>query len=188
MHVAATPKLKVVKSMAARGGTQLWSTSYHFNGGTPADLAHWQTLMDNVVAAEKLALAPDQTIVRCDGFIAGSTVAAASKVYTTVGTASVTGASGTPADVAALVRWATTARTSKNHPVYLFNYFHGCRIDGSDRDKLLAAQRTLLATYAAAWVTGFTDGTITVVRAGPNGATGSAPVVNQYLTHRDFPR
>jgi len=186
--MAATPSIKITKSMAARGGTQLWSNTYHFNGGTPADNTHWTTFADAVVNAEKAALAPDVTIVRADGYAAGGTVAIFSKSYSTVGTASVSGASGTPIDVAALVRWSTTARTSKNHPIYLFSYFHGCRIDGSDRDKLLAAQKTALETYATAWISGFSDGTNTLVRAGPNGATGTSRLVNQYLTHRDFPR
>jgi hypothetical protein len=59
---------------------------------------------------------------------------------------------------------------------------------GTSGDVLHSDQRNAMATYAAAWVTGFSDGTITAVRAGPNGATGGTPIIEPYIGHRDFPR
>jgi hypothetical protein len=88
------------------------------------------------------------------------------------------------------MRWTTSARTSKNHPVYLFNYFHGLRRNsGGDINEINTTQITAFNTYCSAWVTGFSDGTITAVRAGPNGATGAADLRSSpvYATHRDFP-
>lgn len=86
--------------------------------------------------------------------------------------------------------WPTTARSSKGHPVYLFSYWHGCFMDatGSSGDVLHSTQRTHMDTYANAWVTGFSDGVNTYVRAGPNGATGLTPSIAAYIGHRDFPR
>lgn len=186
--MAATPSLKVTKSMHFKGGTKLWSNRYHFNGGTPADSTHWTTFSDAVVTAEKAQFGTNVTIVGTTGYAAGSDVPVFSKTYSTAGTWTPTG-SFAPGEVAALVRYATAARTSKNHPIYLFNYYHGLTVQTSSTtcDLLTAALRTLMQTYAAAWLSGFSDGTNTYVRAGPNGATATGSSVEQYVTHRDFP-
>jgi hypothetical protein len=46
-----------------------------------------------------------------------------------------------------------------------------------------------MTTYAAAWITGFSDGAVTHKRCRPNStslATGS--IVEALVTHRDLPR
>lgn len=187
--MATTPSVKIVKSLAGfKGGTKLWSNRYHFNGGTPADTAHWITLFDAIVTAEKAALGGQNTIVNAIGYAAGSDVPVASKAYSTQGTQPSTG-NFQAAEVVALERYSTTARTSKNHPVYLFNYYHGVvtQTTTGNFDKLVAALVTALDTYAAAWISGFSDGTHTCVRAGPNGATATGHFTEEYCTHRDFP-
>ncbi len=139
--------------------------------------------------AEKLCTRAAVTIVGATGYAAGSTVAVFSKAYTTVGTFSDSGKAQPPGDCAALVRYATPAVTSKGRPVYLFNYYHGICMQGTpDADTLSTLQKTALETYATAWLTGFSDGTITAVRAGPNGVTASSRFVSPLVTHRDFPR
>ena len=67
LPVAATPSVRVVKLFQFRGADQHFSNRYHFNGGTPADGAHWKTLMDAIVAAEKLIYGADVTIVSAIG-------------------------------------------------------------------------------------------------------------------------
>lgn len=187
--MAATPSIKVTKSTAWRGGTRLWSNRYHFNGGTPADNASWTTLSDAVVTAEKAIYTNATTIVQVDGYAAGSDVPVFTKVYTTAGTMTISSANYQELQVAGVVRFATTARTTKNHPVYLYNFVHAVHQSGNDFQGLWAAtQKNLVDTYATAWISGFSDGTNTLVRAGPNGATATARVTETYLSHRDFPR
>jgi hypothetical protein len=98
---------------------------------------------------------------------------------------------GTPTgDVAALVRYSTASRTEKNHPLYLFNYYHSALMNNSlaTIDQLNTAQRTAMGTYASAWISGFSDGGHTCIRCGPNGDVATGQLVNLLLTHRDFPR
>lgn len=185
--MAATPSIVIQTTIPYRGQTKKFSNRYHFSGGTPADLTHWNTLSDAIVAAYKLTITSGLTIVGSLYYGAGSNVPIGSKTYSQAGTA---GFSGTPCpgDSAIMVRFATAARSTKNHPVYLWNWFHGANWSGSgSSDTLLAAQRTLFQTYAAAWLSGFSDGSVTYVRAGPNGANATGYAVDQYVRHRDFP-
>lgn len=186
--MAATPSLRVVKTMPYRGATVTWSNRYHFNGGTPADASHWTTFSDNVVTAEKAILPSNVTIVETVGYAAGSEVPVFSKVYSTAGTGAFATGTLMPGDVAAFVRYSTTARSTKNHPVYLANYYHGVLDATGLADTLNVAQKSAIQTYAASWISGFSDGTTTYNRAGPNGATATGVTVNPLLTHRDFPR
>jgi hypothetical protein len=185
--MAATPSIVIKTTIPYRGQTKTFSNRYHFSGGTPADLTHWNTFSDAIVAAYKLIITSGLTIVGSYYYGAGSNVPIGSKTYSQAGTATL---SGTPCtgDSAMMLRFATAARSAKNHPVYLWNWFHGANWSGSgSSDTLLAAQRTLVQTYAAAWISGFSDGSVTYVRAGPNGANATGYVVDQFVRHRDFP-
>lgn len=187
--MAATPSLKVVKTFTYRGVSKKFSNRYHFNGGTPADNAHWTTLSDAVVTAEKVCYSSVVQITQVLGYAAGSEVPVFTKTYTTNGTSVWTGGTQCPGDVAALVRYATAVRTSKNHPIYLFNYYHGAYNAAGAPDTLIAAQAGQLQAYANTWIgAGFSDGTTSYNRAGPNGATATGALVEPMVTHRDLPR
>lgn len=175
--------------MSYKGTTRLWSNRYHFNGGVPADSTHWNTLFDAIVTAEKATLVAAVTIVEALGYAAGSDVPVATKTYSTAGTFSLAGQPVQAGDVAAMIRYSTTARTPKNHPVYLFNYYHAAVNATTSLDsQLYGSYRTALLGYASSWISGFSDGTISAVRAGPNGATATGSSVPLYANHRDFPR
>lgn len=186
---SARPSLKVIKSMTFRGTTKLWSNRYHFGGTTPADSAHWTTFSDAVVTAEKACLFADVTIVATVGYDSGSDVPVFTKTYATAGLNSVGTNFLQQGEVAGLVRYATATRTSKNHPLYLFNYYHRVAgVSAANPDSWRAADVTGYGTYAAAWVAGFSDGVAVKPRMGPNGDLALGYVVEPLLTHRDFPR
>lgn len=176
--------------MPFKGGTRKTSNRYHFLGGTPADATHWHTLMDNVTTAEKATQLSTVTIVEAIGYAAGSDVPVATKVYSLAGTgAGGAGAQFTPGEVSLLVRYSTSARSTKNHPIYLFNYYHHVLVGGTSAlcDTLDTTLTGHYLTYANAWISGFSDGTNTYTRAGPNGQAALGAIVEEWATHRDFP-
>lgn len=190
----ATPptmaSIKVEKTFTYRGGPRVWSNRYFFTNNAPTDNTKWTTFSDAVVTAEKAIFKNEVgfTISGTKGYAAGSDIPVFSKTYTTTGTLTLTSYQVMPGDVAALVRYSTADRSEKNHPIYLFNYYHAvnCSLSGPF-DELIAAQKTAMGTYASAWIAGFSDGSVTHVRSGPYGHTATGQVVNQWLRHRDFP-
>jgi len=144
--------------------------------------------MDAITAAEKAIYPSTCTIIAGTAYAAGSDVPVASKTYSLAGTGVFSGGVIPPGEVAALVRFATAARTAKNHPVYLFNYYHAVFSGAGTPDTLMPAQKSAMATYAGTWVTpGFSDGTSSYTRGGPNGVSATGVVIADNLTHRDFP-
>ena len=186
--MAPTPSLRVIKEFQYRDSTRRFSNRYHFNGGVPGDPTEWATLAGNVIDAESLIFHPDVTIVGWEGMAAGSDVPVASDTVSVSGAASFADTYPAPGDCAYYLRYSTTARTTKNHPVYLGNFYHGARYDSTNPpDALTAATIGALSDYGDAWRAGFSDGVHTLVRAGPNGATAVSTYVDPFVTHRDFP-
>lgn len=188
--VSATPSIKVVKSSPYKGGTRVWSNRYHFLGGTPADAGHWTTLANAILTAEKACTMTTTTLEECIGYDAGSDVPIFTGGTSVAGTYTFGGSAvRSPLEVCALVRFTTDQRTTKNHPIYLFNYMHCVAIDPAINTEALAtSQQTAFNTYFSNWLSGFSDGTNTYTRAGPNGAAALTRLVESEVTHRDFPR
>lgn len=189
--MAATPSILVKYTVNGfEGGSKVVTNRYHFSGGVPADSAHWETFTDLVVTNFKATLGSSSTITEVNGYDASTDVAVFTKTYTTAGTISESGKTRTPAFCCALLRWATTARTTKNHPVYLFSYIHGIFQNSQlapGCDEVESSQYTALGVYSDYWcLTGFSDGTNTYFRAGPNGATGVSSTVNLYIGVHDL--
>lgn len=186
--MAATPSVKIVKSAPYKGGTKVFSNRHHFAGGTPADLTHWTTFINAIVTAEKLCTGNEVTYVEAVCYGAGSDLPLFT--VTLSGTGSISGGTGEfypPLEVCGLIRWSTDQRTSRNHPIYLFSYMHGVVMHpATTSETIQPAQKTAMQTYGSAWVSGFSDGTNTLKRAGPNGAVALGAFVETYATHRDF--
>lgn len=170
-----------------------YSNRYHFYGGTPADSAHWTTLSDAVTAAEKAIhyaeAAGGAKIVETVGYAGGSEIPVFTKSYSLDGTGTFTGFASATGDTVALIRYSTADRSSKNHPIYCFNYYHGVGTSGvfATKDTLIASQATAMGIYAADWIAGFSDGTNTYIRSRPDGGHCTGSFVEPLLTHRDLP-
>jgi hypothetical protein len=183
----------VVKKFNYRGVTRNFSNRYHIGTAYPADSAHWTTLSDAIVTAEKAIYyafsGGGADIVETVGYQPGSEVPVFTKTYATAGTGGFGDYTGCPGDVAALVRYSTPDRSTKNHPVYCFNYYHavGYKASGPGFDTLCTAQGTAMQTYANAWIAGFSDGTTTYHRSRPTGDLCTAAIVKPLVTHRDLP-
>ena len=186
--MAPQPSIKITKQMTYRGGSgKLFTNRYHFGPDVPANNTDWTNLADAVTAGEKAIYPSYITIVSATGYLAGSDLPVFSKSYSLAGTGSFASSNACPGDCAALIRYSTTARTSKNHAVYLFNYYHGCRWENSvDADTLSTAQQTAMGVYATNWVSGGWVAGKSYIRRGPNGAAAVGELVETYITHRDF--
>lgn len=195
----ATPDTRcsivIVKNTPYRGSTRDFSNRYHFEGDVPPDDTHWQTFADAIVAAEKAIYDSTTVIVGAIGYDAASATstnphgdAVFSKTYTTAGTWGGAGSAiWMPGDAAAFVKYTTPARSTKNHPVYLSNYYHGVWGSAGNPDQVSGTQRSAIITYTGDWITGFSDGSENHERCGPRGAVALTNLVDIYVRHRDFP-
>lgn len=180
--------------MTYRGVVRPFSNRYYFSGGTPSDAGHWTTFSDAVVTAESAQYfaggSGGATIIATFGYVAGSEIPVFSKTYSTAGTMALSG-QVPPGDCAGVVRYSTAARSSKNHPIYLFSYYHTFSVTGAypNIDNLSAASSSQAGTYATHWdSTGFSDGANTYKRSSPSGHDATGHIVLPQITHRDLPR
>lgn len=161
---------------------------FHFSGGTPANDSAWAALSLALRNDLKAGISSGLSIVGALGYAAGSEVAVWSETTSVAGTL----ASGTPAtgDSAVMVRWKTDQKSTKNHTIYLFNWFHGASWSGSgSSDTLLSAQKTVYDNFATKFASGgagYSDGSTAYHRCGPHGAVGNVGTCDQYVRHRDF--
>lgn len=195
--MAAQASITIVKDFSYRGALEEWSNTYHFTNDAPTTQGRWQVFADAIIAAEKACLPATTRIIRVTGHKAGvkprdffhDYLALTTQVAGTLAIAG--GNDPNPGDVAAWVRWATDQFTSKGKPIFLRSYMHDVA-SGNTRttcDTLMSTEKTALETYATAWITGFSDGTVTHARSGPNGAVGLTPVLaSQYTTTRTLER
>lgn len=128
-------------------------------------------------------------IVETVGYAGGSEIPVFTKTYAADGTGGFTGFVPSPGDAAALIRWSTSDRSSKNHPIYCFNYYHSVgHVAGvGGQDTVHAQQLAALGVYAGQWITGMSDGTSTKHRSRPNGNLCTGALEESNITHRDLP-
>jgi len=183
--------IKLVKQFTYRGDTaKKFSNRYYFDGASPGDSSAWHTLMDAIVLAEKAIHTSSVAIVQALGYAPGSEVAVAQQDYATNGTLNVGTGVPVPGDCAVVLRMATTKKSSKNHTVFVFSYYHRAHFNAASDppDTLLPAQRTAVTNYAISWLNGITVAGRPYKRCTPDGHLVTGQVVDQFIGHRDFPR
>jgi hypothetical protein len=183
--------IRLVKTFPYRGDpVKQFSNRYYFDGGSPGDDSAWHALMDAWVGAEAGVHWTSVHIVEAYGYAPGSKVAVASKAYTQAGGMSSAGAEVMPGDCAAVLRQATTKRSIKNHPVYVFSYFHAVAraLSPTTPDTLFGPSLTAYDSYGAALMNGITVGGRTYKRTTPDGHAVTGHLVDGFIGHRDFPR
>lgn len=189
MPAPTQASIVVKKEFTFRGSDAIFSNRYY------TDLTSWPTsetffedCADAIVSAEEPLFGSDVTIAEVLFYNGGSDLSVFDKTFTTTGTLDTSSANQCPGDCAAMARYSTTARSTKNKPIYLYNWYHGAyQSSGGSPDTLLTAQKTAIEDYAALWVAGFTIDSTTFHRASPRGAAAQQSTVGGFIRHRDFP-
>lgn len=183
----ARPSIRVIRSSPYRGGTRQWSQRFFWSGAN-FDLAEFEVMADNLRDLLKLTLPDTGNIVEYVGYDIGTDVPVHTKTVTTAGTYPSNVGHAAPLEVCALARLTTDVRTTKNHPIYGFKYFHQVPLDsGADHELLLDGYKTTLAGQIDDLLAGVSDGDSVRQWCDARGAVFQDGEVKQYVTHRDFP-
>lgn len=173
-----------------KGGTKNWGWRLFFNNTTAMTGAVFTALSTAIGADLANVLPTTSTIISAVGYDAGSDVPTNSRTMSVAGGFSPSsGEHYAPLEVAALMRFTTTQRTSKNHPIYLFKYMRAVILAATGNPEVVpSGRRTTYTSLATDLVNGFATGGVTYKLAGPYGAVAQSGACEQYFTHRDFPR
>jgi hypothetical protein len=181
------PSIKVIVRSPRRGGTVDWSNRWFFTGAA-LTLAQFNALVAALQAEYILTLPTTSTIIEYVQYDPGSDVPVRTSSVSVAGTLAATGRQYLPSECVWLMRFSTSQRTAKNHPIYLFKYMHAAMEDTSGNgDSIAALQKSRGDSFANDVVSGFSDGTSTRHVTGPYGAVAIGQTVSPYVHHRDFP-
>ena len=187
--MAAQSSIKWRIQSPYQGGTKIWSTTFHVTGGDWQDATHFNTFADNMEAYIRPLVMTRSTLIDATGYNGGSSLPVFSKAYNLAGTQSPGASWFAPLEVCILLRFTTDARSSKNHPIYLFNYIHDVYPNAASTPEVPdSSLKTTWTSRCGTFITGLTDGSLTRKRCGPNGAVAQTGAAETYLVHRDFPR
>lgn len=180
--------LKMVYSFNWRGTTKQWSQLWHWTEGNWASQGQFDTFATLLFNNLKTFTNPRVTFVEAVAYNPGSFLPVFTHVIGSPGTY----AEGTPPEATGeacmLWKFTTDQRTTKNHPIYLFKWFHGVQADGAtDPDTLRNGTRTSAESVLTTILAGLSDGTNTRHYCGPRGAVAQTGSVNTKLHMREFP-
>lgn len=180
--------IKLVFSFLWRGGTRQWSQLYHFTQGAWQDQGHFNALSDALWNVVKSGVPARNTLVETIAYNPGSFLPVYTSSYGAAGTYTDTANPQAPGEACMLWKMTTDQRTTKNHPIYLFKWWHGMQTDGATSpDTLRAGIQTTNAGHATTLMAGLSDGTLTRKYCGPFGAVAQSASVNTQLHIREFP-
>lgn len=180
--------VKIVFQTPYRSGTKEWSQLWHFTGGSWQDSAHFVALY-NALKAQLQGLLPSRTtFVEAVGYNPGSFVPVFTHTDGANGSSSVAGVPFAPLEAAMLARFSTTQRSTKNHPIYLYKWFHGIWTAGTTTpDQPPAGAISNMNSNLTTILAGLSDGTLTRDYCGPRGAVAQSRLVLPDLHMREFP-
>lgn len=180
--------IKLTFSFSWRGSTKNWSQLYHLTQGSWQDQGHFNAASDALWNLLKTAIPSRNTLVSSTGYNPGSFLPVFSKSYGAAGTFTDTANPQATGEACMLVKFTTTQRTTKNHPIYLFKWFHGVQSEGTTSpDTLRSGIRTTMQGQIDTLMGGISDGTLTRKYCGPFGAVAQVGTVNTLLHIREFP-
>lgn len=186
--------MRLVKSFSYRNVPREFSNRYFIGLNYPTDSARWDALLHAVSSQERTIYPPavngGASIIRGYGYKPGSDVPVYETVLTDDGLLDHSTWIRSPGDCAAVAVYTTPDRSKKNHPIYLYSYWHAVGTDTtSPGDGVAQGQHVAMQAYAQHWITGFSDGVTTYHRSRPSAGTLATGVtVNGLITHRDLIR
>lgn len=189
-------RIVLILGFTYRGALEEYSSTFHFNGATPASEAGWKTVADELWTALKPALPATVSLRRAYGYEDGDptdpSVATVDYVVNYGGAVpgTLTVASThevAPGDSAATLRLSSPKRSVKGKPVYSIRYFHPAVFVDLAPDVLSSTQKTPLETFGGKLVDG------TLVNFGhltlPDGTVCTTPArAGTYITTRTLKR
>lgn len=183
----AQPSIRVIRQSPYKGGTRQWSQRYFFTGSNFTS-GQFAALYANLWPLLRNITLDESQIVEAIQYDIGSDVPVATDSTIHAGTYPSTGDPIMPLEVCALWRLTTAHRTSKNHPIYGFKYFHNVQSNGgSDHESLRSGWASTAASEMNAILAGLSDGSTTRQWCDARGAVFQGGTVQPELTHRDFP-
>jgi hypothetical protein len=189
--MAAMPSIKWRLQIPREGGTKDWSTKMHFNGGFPANLSAATDLIVNMMADFKQGLREDVQVVDAVFYEDDTSPSVFTVPVATFGEILKSAGDPQAAIICALISWTTDARNSRGGPIYLRNFLHGAVCLGTDLEQLLALQKSKLQAFAGQFDdsgAGYSDGTNTYHRAGPDGVAGLVGTCELFVSRRVMAR
>lgn len=182
------PGIRLIVESPYEGGTKQWSNRWFFNGPNWHNEAEFEFVADEL-QAKYLAhwLSSTSRVVEAIGTNGGSDIPLYTKPYTAYGTWDDQYNYPTPLQCAALVKITTTARSVKNHPIYLFKYLHAVYYESkAHKDYTAPGQASGFVAEIQDWCDGITTPNETRKVCGPRGAVGQTASIDEFITHRDF--
>lgn len=186
--MATPPSGKLVWQSPYRGGTRLWSNRYYVTGPDWSGSTQFHTWVDAVWGQLQGATLAATTLVEAVAYQGGSDLPFDTYSIGAAGTKSLGTSWRAPLEECLLLKFTTTARSTKNHPIYLFKFIHCVPTGGATSPDIPDSGYVSTATSRYGnFVSGLSDGTNNRILCGPRGAVAQSMVVETYLHHRDFP-
>jgi len=178
----------MVYSFSWRGSTHVWSQLWHVTGGSWQDQTHFNSFSDALWNEVKTITCARVTLVETVAYNPGSFLPVYTKTYGSAGTYTDTSNPQAGGEDCMLWKFTTDQRTTKNHPIYLYKWFHGTQTDGATSpDSLRNGIHSTAGGVISDIVAGLSDGTLTRKYCGPYGAVAQSGTCNALLHNREFP-